>query len=59
MTNSCPNSLDIPSHNPLTYPPGFGSLARFGRPSVDDRPNYGSNESRGTHAVVPKVSDKL
>jgi hypothetical protein len=43
MANSCPNSLDIPSHNPVTYPRGFGPLAQFGHPSVDDRLNCGSN----------------
>jgi hypothetical protein len=52
--NYCPNSLDIPSHKPVTYPRGFGSLAQFGYPSMDDRSNYGSNESRGTRAVAPK-----
>jgi hypothetical protein len=30
MENSCANSLDIPSHMPITYPPGFGSVAQFG-----------------------------
>jgi hypothetical protein len=52
--NSCPNSLDIPSRNPVTYPQGFGSLAQFGHPTVDGRLNYGSNESQGTREVAPK-----
>jgi hypothetical protein len=52
--NSYPNSLDITLHKLIAYPPGFGLLARFGHLSVDDRPNYGSNESLGMHAVAPK-----
>jgi hypothetical protein len=52
--NSCPNSLDTPSHKLVTYPIGFGLLAQFGRPSMDDRLNNGSNESLGAHAVTPK-----
>jgi hypothetical protein len=52
--NSCPNSLDNPSHKPVTYPLGFGLLAQFGRPSTDDRPNYGSNQSQEMHAVALK-----
>jgi hypothetical protein len=54
MTNSCPNSQDIPSHKPITYPPGFSLLTLFGHPSVDDRPNYGSNESQEMCTVAPK-----
>jgi hypothetical protein len=54
MANSCPNSLDIPSHKLVTYPPGFGLLTQFGHQSMDDRPNCGSNESLETHAVAPK-----
>jgi hypothetical protein len=54
MENSCPNSLDTPSHKLITYPPGFGLLAQFGHPSMDDRSNYGSNESLVTHEVAPK-----
>jgi hypothetical protein len=52
--NSCPNSLDTPSHKLVTYPLGFGLLAQFGRLSTDDRLNYGSNESLGAHTVAPK-----
>jgi hypothetical protein len=54
MGNSCPNSQDIPSHKPITCSLGFGLLAQFGRPSVDDRPNYGPNESQEKHAFAPK-----
>jgi hypothetical protein len=54
MSNSCPNSLDIPSRKLVTYPPGFYLLVQFGRPSANDRLNYGLNESLGTHAVAPK-----
>jgi hypothetical protein len=32
----------------------MSTLAQFGHPSMDDRTNYGSNESLGTHAVAPK-----
>jgi hypothetical protein len=53
-TNFCPNSLDIPSHKPVTYPPGFGLLTQFGHPFMDDRLDYGLNESLGTRAVAPK-----
>jgi hypothetical protein len=52
--NSYPNSLDIPLHKLIAYPPGFGLLTRFGRPSVDDKSNYGSNESPGMRVVAPK-----
>jgi hypothetical protein len=54
MANSCPNSLDILSHKPITYPPGFGLLTQFSHLSVDDRLNCGSNESQEIHAVAPK-----
>jgi hypothetical protein len=59
MGNSCPNSQDIPSHKPITCSLGFGLLAQFGRPSVDDRPNYGPNESKRSMQLLPKASDKL
>jgi hypothetical protein len=52
--NSCPKFMDIPLHNLVRYPPGFGLLAQFGCPSADGRPNYGSNESQEMHAVAPK-----
>jgi hypothetical protein len=54
MADSCPNSLGVPSHKPSGWLQESGSLAQFGHPSVDDRPNYGSNESRGTRVVAPK-----
>jgi hypothetical protein len=41
MADSCPNYLDVPSHKPLAYLLEFGLLTQFGRPSVDDRLNYG------------------
>jgi hypothetical protein len=54
MVDSCPNSLGVPSHKPLAYLQEFGLLAQFGRPSMDDRLNYGSNDFRGTCAIAPK-----
>jgi hypothetical protein len=54
MTDSCPNYLHVPSHKPLAYLHEFGLLAQFGHPSVGDRPNCESSESRGMHAVAPK-----
>jgi hypothetical protein len=54
MANSCPNSMDSPSHMLVTYRLGFGLFSQFGHLSVDDRLNYGSNESLGTCAVAPK-----
>jgi hypothetical protein len=54
MTDACPNYLDIPSRMLLAYLPIFGSLTQFGHPSVDDRLNCGSSESRGKHAVIPR-----
>jgi hypothetical protein len=54
MANSCPSFEDIPSHKPVAYPLGFGLLTPFGRPSVDDRLNCGSNESQEMRAVFPK-----
>jgi hypothetical protein len=44
MADSDPNSFGVPSHKPSAYPQGFGLLTQFGCPSVDDRPNCGSNE---------------
>jgi hypothetical protein len=54
MANSCPNYLDVQSNKPLAYLLEFGLLTQLGHPSVDDRPNYGLNEFRGTCAVAPK-----
>jgi hypothetical protein len=54
MTHSYPNSLDILLRKLVAYSPGFGLLTQFGHPSVDDRPNCGSNESPGTRVVAPK-----
>jgi hypothetical protein len=54
MTNTCPNYQDIPSHKLLAYLPEFDLLSQFVHPSMDDRPNYGSIESQGKHAVVPR-----
>jgi hypothetical protein len=53
-TDSCLNSLGVPSHKPSAYSQNFGLLTQFGRPSVDDRPNCGSNKFWGMHAVAPK-----
>jgi hypothetical protein len=44
MTDSCPNSLGVPSHKPSAYPQDFGLLTQFGHLFVDDRLNCGSNE---------------
>jgi hypothetical protein len=52
--NSCPNYLDIPSCKLWAYPLEFGLLSQFSHPSVGDRLNYESGESRGTRTVAPK-----
>jgi hypothetical protein len=54
MADSCPNYLNVPSHMPLAYPPGFGSLAMFDCQSMGDKLSYGSSEFRGKHTVVLK-----
>jgi hypothetical protein len=59
MTNSYPNSLDIPSHKLVTYPPGFGLLVQFGCLSADGRLNCGSNESLGTRAIALKSERQI
>jgi hypothetical protein len=59
MADSCPNYLDVPLHKLLAYIPIFGSLAQFGHPSMGDRLNYGSSESRGKHAIVPRSEKQI
>jgi hypothetical protein len=59
MADSCPNYPDVPSHKPLAYPLEFGLLHQFGHPSMDDRPNYESSESRGMRAVAPKSERQI
>jgi hypothetical protein len=54
MANSCPSCLDVPLRRLLAYLPIFGSLAQFGYLFAGDRLNYGSNESQGKHAIVPR-----
>jgi hypothetical protein len=54
MTDSCPNYLDVPSRMLSICPPESDSLALFGHPSMDDRLNYESSESRGKRAVASK-----
>jgi hypothetical protein len=54
MADACPNYLDSPSRMLLAYLLGFGLLTQFGHPSVGDRLNYESSDSRGTRAVAPK-----
>jgi hypothetical protein len=54
MADSCPNYPNVPSRMPSACLPVFGSLALFDRPSVGDRLNYESSESRGKCEVAPK-----
>jgi hypothetical protein len=54
MANSCLNYQVVPSHKPLAYLLESDLLSQFGYSSVGDRLNYGSSESQGKHAVVPK-----
>jgi hypothetical protein len=54
MADFCPNYQDVPSRKPLTNLPESGLLTQFGHLSTCDRPNCGSSESRGTHAITPK-----
>jgi hypothetical protein len=54
MADAYSNYLDSPSRMLLACLPGFGWLTPFGHPSVGDRPNYESSESRRTRAVGPK-----
>jgi hypothetical protein len=54
MADSCPNYQDILSRKLWAYFPEFGWLAHFGPPSVSDRSNCKSSESRGTRAVALK-----
>jgi hypothetical protein len=58
MTDFCSNYLDVPSHKPYAYLPEFGLLAQFDNPSMGDRPNCGSSESRGTRAFAPKSGEQ-
>jgi hypothetical protein len=52
--NFDPNFLDVSKHRLSTYLQVFGLLTQFGHLSAGDRPNYGLDEFRGTHAVGPK-----
>jgi hypothetical protein len=54
MVDACPNYLDSPSCMLLAYLPIFGLLTQFGHPSMGDKPNCESNESRGTRAIALK-----
>jgi hypothetical protein len=54
MVDSCPNFQDILSRKLWAYLLKFGWLSLFGHPSVGDRLNCESSESRGTRAVAPK-----
>jgi hypothetical protein len=54
MADSCPNYSDIPSCKRCAYLLEFGLLSQFGHPSVGNRLNCESSESRGIHAVVLK-----
>jgi hypothetical protein len=58
-TNSCPNSLDIPSHKTVTYSLGFGLVAQFDHPFADDRLNYDQMSPKRCVQLLPKASDKL
>jgi hypothetical protein len=54
MANSCPKYQDVPSHKLLAYLPEFYLLSLFGHPSTSDRLKYGSSESQGKLAIVPR-----
>ncbi len=51
--DSYPNFLDVSKHKLLAYLQEFGWLTQFDHPSVGDRLNCESSESRGTRAVAP------
>jgi hypothetical protein len=59
MVDSGPNFLNVSEHRLSAYLQGFGCLAQFCHPSMGDRSNCGSSESRGMFAIDPKASDKL